>query len=141
MPNDRFQDYANNVFDISQRRFGNEKPPGPPLQPPGGGDGGGMTEARVAVLETHVTHIKDDVGDMKQTLRDLQKDTTALRIESATLTEGVKHLPSKGFVVTATLAALAFFAAVVLFQGNLQRAFNIVPNAPTAPVVVAPTPK
>jgi hypothetical protein len=100
-----------------------------------------MTEARVAVLEANVTYIKEDVGDMKQTLKDLQKDTTALRIESATLTEGVKHLPSKGFVVTATLAALTFFAAVVLFQGNLQRAFNIVPNTPSTPAVVAPLPK
>jgi hypothetical protein len=141
MPNDRFQDYGPNVVDMAQRRLGDEKPPGPPLQPPGGGDGGGMTEARVAVLETHVTHIKDDVGDMKQTLKDLQKDTTALRIESATLTEGVKHLPSKGFVVTATLIALAFFAAVVLFQGNLQRAFNIVPNTPNPAAFVAPLPK
>jgi hypothetical protein len=138
MPNDRFQDYANNVVSLSQRRFGNEKPPGPPLQPPGGGDGGDMTEARVAVLETHVTHIKEDVGDMKQTLKDLHKDTSELRISSATLTESVKHLPSKGFVVTATLLALAVVAALTVFQGNVQRAFNITPNGPSAPTVVTP---
>jgi len=140
MPNDRFQDYSN-VVSIAQRRFGDEKPPGPPLQPPGGGDDGGMTEARVAALETHVTHIKEDVGDVKQTLKDMQKDTTALRVETATLVEGVKHLPSKGFVVASVLSALAVLTALTLFQGNLQRAFNIVSSIPNAPIAISPISK
>lgn len=43
-----------------------------------------------------------------------------LRIDTAVLKEKVSNLPGKGFIVTATVAALAFFSAVVIYQERLS---------------------
>jgi hypothetical protein len=102
-------------------RFGGGKPPGPPLQPPSGGGPFDGMEARVARLESDVEHIKADVGDIKSSLNELTTQTTELRINFARLDERVSHLPTKGFLVTTVLVALGVIAALVVFQGNIQR--------------------
>jgi hypothetical protein len=59
------------------------KPLGDRLAVPGlkGGDGGGTFDGmppdlpeRVAVLETHIDHIRDDVSTLKGDVRDIRKD-------------------------------------------------------------------
>jgi hypothetical protein len=102
-------------------RFGGGSPPGPPLQPPSGGGPFDGMEARVARLESDVGHIKSDVADIKSSLRELSTNTSGLQVNFARLDERVRHLPSKGFIVTAVTAALALVGAIVVFQGNIQR--------------------
>jgi hypothetical protein len=72
----------------------------------GGGDGTfeGM-EARVSKLEGQFDKLNDKVD--------------GLRIDVAVLKEKVSNLPSKGFIVTATVGALALFSALVLFQERI----------------------
>lgn len=70
----------------------------------GGGNNGGM-EARIAKLEGQFEKLNEKVDQ--------------LRIDSAVLKEKVSNLPSKGFIVTATVTALAFFAALMLFKEKI----------------------
>ena len=100
-----------------------------------GGDTYDPMEVRVAQLEAHVGHIRGDVTEIKAGIKDLGVSTSALKVEGATLTERVAHLPSKGFIVSSVLAALAVATALVLFQGNLQRMVGLPTLAPvTAPL-------
>jgi hypothetical protein len=134
MTDDVFRGYQDNVVRLrpSEERIGDTKPPGPPLPPSGGGGTFDGMEARVAVLEAGVGHIKDDIKEAKETLKSLQSDLTEVRVSAATVTENVRHLPSKGFIVTALLTTLAAATAVIVFQGNIQR-FVGVPAPNSAP--------
>jgi len=136
---DRFDEYqGHNVISLN-RRIGSEgAPPGPPLPPSGGGGTFDGMEPRVAVLENDIRHIKDDIQEAKETLKSLQSDTTTLRTDVATLKENVRHLPSKGFIVTAVSALLTLVAAFIVFQGNIQRAVGIA--AHTSAPSAAPVP-
>lgn len=79
--------------------------PTPPLKG-GGGDGtfDGM-EQRVAKLESQFEKLNEKV------------DT--LRIDVAVLKERVGNLPSKGFIVTATVTSLALIGALSVFGERL----------------------
>jgi len=76
----------------------------------GSGDGtnGGM-EARVAKLEAHMEHIREDVGRLKD-----------VPVELAALKTKVDHLPTKGWMVTALCGALSVVAALVAFAEKIQ---------------------
>jgi hypothetical protein len=117
------------------------------LRPPGGGSTSDpMIEARVATLEADVRHIRDSVGEMKLDLREVrtdlknlrtdvhelraasQSDTQALRVDTqsgmgelkvnyATLSERIAHLPTKGYIgwwitlgLSAAVAALTILS-------------------------------
>jgi len=95
----------------------------------GGGDSTGM-EARVAKLEAHMEHVRADTGALKT-------DAGTIKTTLATLVERVAHLPSKGFIVTALLVALAVLAAVSLFAPNLQRMVGVTPSVSASPPPVA----
>src|SRR4051812_18695630 len=94
----------------------------------GGGTSGGM-EPRIAKLEAAVEHIQKDIAEIKMDVREFRTGIGALNTSSATLTERVGHLPSKGFIVTTLLLCLTIIAALVLFQGNLQKMFKLEPVA------------
>jgi hypothetical protein len=91
----------------------------------GGGGDGVVMEQRVARLEENIVHIRSDVGEIKGSLGTVNSQVTEARINIATLIERVAHLPTKGFIVNAVLTALAVAAALVLFQGNIQKFFHI----------------
>jgi hypothetical protein len=89
-------------------------------------------EARVAALETHVGYIRRDIGmlrsefgsDIGALRSDFRGEVEGLKISQATLTERVNHLPSKGFIVSATLSSLAIVTALILFQDHLKTIFS-----------------
>lgn len=92
----------------------------PPLNATGGdGTSGGM-EVRVARLESDVDYIKRDVGEIKLDLRGLKGDVTGLKVDVARLDERVKALPSKGFIVTATVTIIGVLTAAVAFADKLR---------------------
>lgn len=72
-----------------------------------GGDGGnnGGMDARVAKLESQFEKLNEKVDQ--------------LRIDTAVLKEKVSNLPGKGFIVTATVSALALFSALILFKEKI----------------------
>lgn len=71
-----------------------------------GGGGYGPLEERVNRLEGRIDKVSDDLGDVK--------------INLATLTERVAHLPSKGFIVSTVVGGTGFFAALVLFADQIK---------------------
>jgi hypothetical protein len=92
----------------------------------GGGDGtmGGM-EVRVAKLESDVEYIKRDVADIKSDVRALRDSSAKIDKELGVLAERVFHLPRKDFIVKAVLATLAVIAALIVFQGNIQKLLHL----------------
>jgi hypothetical protein len=96
----------------------NGPPPGGSLQPAGGG-GGGDTEARLRVLETHVGYIREQLTRIETTATSTKTELSELRIETARLSVKVDHLPSMGFIVTATMGGLALLGALIFALGRL----------------------
>lgn len=89
-------------------------------------------EARVARLESGVGHIKDALMALKNDARELARNVTDIKVGLATVTERVNNLPTKGFVVSVVLAALAVIAALFVLQGNLQQLLRVLPLAGAA---------
>lgn len=79
----------------------------------GGGAGGGGMEQRIGKLESSVDKLDDRFHDLSDKL-------AGVRVDVATLAERVKHLPSKGFIVTTTVTTLGFFSAIVLFADRIK---------------------
>lgn len=92
----------------------------------GGGDGtsDGM-EARVAKLEAVAEHIQKDVAEIKTDVREFRIGIGSLNVSTGTLTERVSHLPSKGFIIVALLAALAVTGGLITFQQNIQNLIKV----------------
>lgn len=55
----------------------------------GNGGGGSMLERRVDILETHVSHIQNDVGTIKDDIRDLRNYGLAILTAVAALIGGI----------------------------------------------------
>lgn len=88
-------------------------------------------EARVAVLETHIEYIRSDISGLKADMGVIRSDlgktrdeVADLRTGLATLTERVNHLPTKGFIVTATLSTMAVLGALITFQDQIRSIFR-----------------
>lgn len=101
----------------------------PPIAGGGGSDGtSDEMEVRVAKLESDVGHIQKDIAEIKSDVRELRTGIGKLNTDLATLTAHVSHLPTKGFIVTAVVTSLAVLGALIIFQGNLQKAVGIAPS-------------
>ena len=97
----------------------------------GGGTFGGMPPdlpERVAILETHVEHIKEDVAAVRSDLKDvrgdikeIRGDITTIRIDLGTMRTRVDHLPTKGWAVTALLAAITIIGGIIALAPKLQK--------------------
>lgn len=71
----------------------------------GGGEPPDNMQARIAKLEGQFEKLNEKVDQ--------------LRIDTAVLKEKVSNLPGKGFIVTATVSALALFSALILFKEKI----------------------
>ncbi|MGC1861852.1 MAG: hypothetical protein WA733_12195 [Methylocystis sp.] len=93
----------------------------------GGGDSGGTVdmEPRVAVLEAHVGHIKEDMSSIKVASERTRSDITEARIQLGKLEQHVSHLPGKGFIVITVLVVLGVLGALIIFQQQIQRLLGL----------------
>jgi hypothetical protein len=64
-------------------------------------------------MQRDVSEIKTDIKAVLSSLHSLEK-------QDARFDERLKALPSKGFIVTAVLMALALIAAMVAFNGQIR---------------------
>ena len=94
--------------------------PGEPraLKAGGGGGTSDSMEARVARLEAHVETLRRDVAELRAAV-------AVLTEKVAVLTERVAHLPSKGFVVTSNMTAIALLTGVILFGEKLKALIGV----------------
>jgi outer membrane murein-binding lipoprotein Lpp len=84
--------------------------------------------AEVSSLKSDVKDIRSDLGKMSdkfgssiEALNDkFGSSIETLKVDLATLKERVNHLPSKGFIVSATLSTLAVMTALILFQDHIK---------------------
>ena len=115
---DPLAEYSDQRVIHAEGRFGAKPPLGPPLQPPGGGGTYDGMEPRVARLDlSDVSHIKEDVSDLKRSAAALMADVSTLKVELAKLVVRVDHLPSKGFIVGSTLTGIGLIVgALTLFS-------------------------
>lgn len=121
-------DKLDNIVYMDQIRHISQSLARPPLK--GGGGGGtfdGM-EARVAKLEATASHIERDVADLRTDVRSIKDSAADLRERLARVEENVRHLPSKGFIVTCTLLTFSFLGGIALFAPKLQALIGIAPK-------------
>lgn len=71
-------------------------------------------------MDERVIRMEGDVGRLKSDMAEVRKDVGDLKTGLATLTERVAHLPSKGFILTATTAAIGVIGTIVLLADRLR---------------------
>ncbi|MEM6728714.1 MAG: hypothetical protein AAF618_09455 [Pseudomonadota bacterium] len=76
-------------------------------------------EVRMARIEADLAHLSSDVGALRSDTRDARDRVIALEVK-------VDHLPTKGFIVSTMLTALAVVAALVAY-GDAIRGFLAAP--------------
>lgn len=59
--------------------------------------------------------MEDWVSRLERNVDQLAKDVGEIKVDFATIKENLRHLPTKGFIVTATSGALALIAAISIF--------------------------
>lgn len=110
-------------------------------------------DGRLAAIEAKVDGLVQDVASVKITIARIEGavgtsaakmdgridattatligkiDAMGARLEGRidTLTERVAHLPTKGFMVSAVLAALALTGGMITLQGQIQAALGVGP--------------
>lgn len=83
---------------------------------------------RVAVLEAHVGHIRDDITGLRSDLKDIRNDVTSLKVNVATITENIRHLPTKGWAVAALLTTVTLIGALITLAPKLQAWLGTAPH-------------
>lgn len=79
------------------------------LPPGGGGGSSGDMEPRIARLEAHMEHVRAELAKLG-----------SMPVQLAELKVRVDHLPTKGFIVTATITTITLITAAIAFGDKLQ---------------------
>lgn len=113
------------------------EPPRPPANAqPGplhsGGSAGKVDymEARIASIEAHVDHMRDDIGDIRLDLREITKSAASVSGEVRELDNRIAHLPGKGWIFTALLIFTAAICATIIYLEQIRQYLGTV--LPTA---------
>ena len=88
-----------------------------------GGAGGGTydgMEARVAALEAHMQHVRDDITGIRATAKQAADDIVTIKVDIATMKTTVANLPTKGWGVTALSLSLGVIIALVTLAPKIQ---------------------
>lgn len=75
----------------------------------GGGTSDGTMEPRIAKLEAHMEHVRSELGKIAP----IPERLRAVEVR-------VDHLPSKGFIVTASATTIALLTAAIVFADKLR---------------------
>jgi t-SNARE complex subunit (syntaxin) len=88
-------------------------------------------EARIASLEAHVDHIRDDIGDMRLDLKELTKTMGTAGAEMREFDSRVNSLPTKGWMMATLLVLTVVICAVVIYIEQIRHFLGVV-APPTA---------
>ncbi len=88
-------------------------------------------EARIASIEAHVDHIRDDIGDIRLDLRELTKAVGTAGGEMRELDSRIGWLPTRGWIFGTFLLFTAIICAVVIYLEQIRQYLGVV-HPPTA---------
>lgn len=90
------------------------------------------TEARIASMEAHVDHMRDDLGDMRRDYRELTKTIVASGNDMRGLDDRIGDLPGKGWMFLCMLLFTAIICAVLIYLDQIRDYLGVLPPS-TAP--------
>ena len=94
--------------------------------------GGASAEARIASIEAHVDHMRDDLGDMRRDFREMTKTIITAGNDVRELDDRMGSLPGKGWMFIAMLLFTAIICAVIIYLDHIREYLNVI--LPTSPV-------
>jgi len=110
-----------------------EEPPKPlgraqpgPLRSGSGAGKVDYMEARIASIEAHVDHMRDDLGDMRLDLREVTKSVGVAGSDMRELDARIASLPGKGWMFTAMLFFTAIICAVIIYLEEIRQYIGMV---------------
>ncbi|MGE0008436.1 MAG: hypothetical protein AB7S92_23010 [Parvibaculaceae bacterium] len=110
----------------------------PPPKPPVGygaspGRFDSSTEARIASIEAHVDHMRDDLGDMRRDLRELTKTIMSAGNDVREVDDRIGTLPGRGWMFVSMLLFTAIICAVILYLDQIRDYLKILPSSSSVP--------
>jgi hypothetical protein len=84
------------------------------------------TEARIASMEAHVDHMRDDLGDMRRDYRELTKAMAGTGTDMRALDDRISNLPGKGWMFTAMLLFTLIICAVIVYLEQIRDYLGVV---------------
>src|SRR5262249_32629238 len=91
------------------------------------------TEARIASMEAHVDHMRDDLGDMRRDYRDLTKAFAATGNDVRGLDDRISYLPGKGWMFTSMLLFTVIICAVLIYLDQIRDYLGVLPPSTGTP--------
>jgi hypothetical protein len=88
------------------------------------GNGGG-TEARIASIEAHVDHMRDDLGDMRRDLREMTKSIISAGNDTRELDDRISHLPGRAWMFLTMLLIGAGICAVIIYVEQIREYLGV----------------
>jgi hypothetical protein len=83
-------------------------------------------EARIASMEAHVDHMRDDLGDMRRDYRELTKAMAGTGNDMRALDDRISYLPGKGWMFTAMLLFTLIICAVIIYLEQIRNYLGVV---------------
>ena len=90
------------------------------LQSGGGASRFDGMEARIASIEAHVDHIRDDIGDMRLDLREATKTVIAVANDTRERDSRISRLPTRAWTFFAMLIFTAIICAVIIYLEQIR---------------------
>jgi hypothetical protein len=88
-------------------------------------------EARIASLEAHVDHIRDDVGDIKLDVREMTKTVGIAGANMREFDSRISSLPTKGWMIATLLVIAAAICAVIIYLEQIRHYLGVLPPSVT----------
>jgi hypothetical protein len=91
------------------------------------------TDVRIASIEAHVDHMRDDLGDMRRDYRELTKAFAGTGNDMRALDDRIGNLPGKGWMFMAMLLFTLIICAVMIYLEQIRDYLGVVLPTSTAP--------
>ena len=107
----------------------------PPPKPPTNYGSGRIdsTDVRIASIEAHVDHMRDDLGDMRRDLRDLTKTILSAGNDVREVDNRISSLPSKGWMFVSMLLFTAIICGVIIYIDHVREYLKVLPPTSSVP--------
>lgn len=107
----------------------------PPPKPPANYGSGRMdsTDVRIASIEAHVDHMRDDLGDMRRDMRDLAKTIISSGNDVREVDDSISSLPGKGWMFVSMLLFTAIICGVIIYLDYIREYLKVLPPTSSVP--------